>query len=132
MAYEPNQLLTHDESINPQKRAYSFQTNPKTLAPGSGVVEPLTPLAFNTSTNKWVVWSHNGSNGTGTILGFLWPDPVTLHSTLDVIGQVMLQGRVHFEDIVLPYGQSESNLKAALRSGPQARGLEIQGLDQVR
>lgn len=132
MAYEPNQLLKHDGDINPQKRTISTQTEPRTLAPGSGVVEPLTPLAFNTSTNKWVVWTHNGSNGTGTIAGFLWSDPVTLHSTLDVLGQVMLRGQVQFQDIVIPYGQIEANLKAALRSGPRTLGLEIKGLDQVR
>lgn len=131
MAYEPRNLATSNGDYLFPLRATSEHTSPKTFASGTGVLEALTPLAFNTSTNRWVVWEHNGSNGTGTISGFVWPDPVTLHSVNDVLGQVLLKGRVNYNDIVLPYGQLEANLKTALRSGPLARGIIIEGLDQV-
>lgn len=132
MAYAENNLLSQDSAFPQQLRAFSTQTQPKTFGSGSGTLERLTPVAYNTSTNKWTVWTDGGANGTGDIRGFIWPDAVDLDADDDVLAQVMLAGRVHYEDIVLPYGEAEADLKAALRSGPRELGLIIEGLDQVR
>lgn len=69
--------------------------------------------------------------GTSVIAGFLWPDEVVL-ATGEVLGQVMLAGEIHYDDIPLPSGETEADLKAALRSGPRALGIYIQGLTEVR
>lgn len=132
MAYASRKLLNQDGPFPQQLRAQATTIQPKTFGTGTGTLERLTPVAFNTSTNKWAVWTHGGGNGTGTISGFVWPDAVTLDATGDVIGQVMLAGRVHYDDIALPYGEIADNLKAALRSGPRALGIFVEGLDQVR
>jgi len=81
-----------------------------------------------------VATSTAGVDGQGVdaVKGFVWPDPIVLDASNDVIGVVMLEGEVHYDDIVLPTGESATTLKAALRSGPRALGLNIVGLAQVR
>lgn len=132
MTYAANQLWETGDNRPVNLRAFAEVVQPKTLATGSGTIYRLTPMAYNTSTNKWVVWTNGGSNGTGTVSGFLWPDEVTLDGSDDVLANIMLRGRVHFDDIVVPSGETEANLKTALRSGPRALGLTIEGLSQVR
>lgn len=69
---------------------------------------------------------------TNKVKGFIWPDAVVLDSDEEVIGNVLLEGKVHYDDITLPAGETAANLKGALRNGPRTEGLIIQGLDQVR
>jgi len=76
------------------------------------------------------------STGRSEIRGFVWPDEIVLDDSgdgnEDVLGQVLTEGLVHYDDIVLVAGEDEDVLKEALRSGPRALGLVIQGLDKVR
>ena len=103
---------------------------PKTFAAGSGTLAPLTPIAYNTSTNKWVVWTSGGANGTGTIRGFVGLDAVVLDAANEVLGNVILGGIIHYEDIVLPSGESAGNLKTALTGTVRQLGFTIQGLEK--
>lgn len=235
MAYDANQLWSTGSNRPKGLRAWATSIMPKTFAGGTGTLKKLTPVAFNTSTNFWQVWTASKnqktlldaagtvSGGTLTITvegettatiaydaapaavksalealggvevgdvavsgttidaddvviefkgnfaaravdisvddssitgggtvtttqnqaavgdterdqirGFVWPDEVVLVSGKEVLGQVMLAGKVHYDDIVLPDGEVEADLKTALRDGPRDRGLHIQGLDQVR
>jgi hypothetical protein len=91
-----------------------------------------TPMAYNTATNKWVVWTSGGANGTGTISGFIYPDEIETDAADDVMCPLMQQGTIDYADVVLPAGETDANLKTALRSGPRALGLIITGLSQVR
>ncbi len=132
MAYDPNQLFGTYSGLPALKRVIAKTIQPKTFAAGTGTLAKLTPVVYNTSTNQWTVWANGGANGTGTIKGFVWPDPITLVSDKEVIGNVLIEGKIHFDDIALPTGQTAANLKTACRSGPRDLGLFIQGLDQVR
>lgn len=132
MAYDGNEQFAATDPISRGLRVEPKTIQPKTFATGSGTLAALTPVAYNTSTNKWVVWTNGGSNGTGTVSGFIFPDAVTLNASKEVIGQVLIQGKIHYSDIVLPENEVEANLKTALRSGPRGLGLIIQGLDLVR
>lgn len=93
----------------------------------------LTPLAFNTSTKKWVAWTTGGANGTGVIGGFAWPDAVVLDATGEVQGQILVNGVVHLDDIAVPSGETLANLKTAIKS-PTTRSvrLDIQGLADIQ
>ena len=71
-------------------------------------------------------------NGAQDIKGFVWPSDVVLVSGSTVLGNVMMNGRVHYDDIVLPSGQTLPDLQAALRSGMRALGFDIEGLSNVR
>lgn len=132
MAYTPKQLRVDNGPFPKQLRAIAYTVQPKTFATGSVTLPALTPVAYNTSSGKWVVWTNSGSNGTGTISGFVWPDAVVLSSSGDVLGNVMLEGKINFNDIALPSGQNLSDLKTACQSGPRALGLIIEGLPNVR
>ncbi len=75
-------------------------------------------------------------DGVDVISGFIWPDSIVLDDSgvgnEDVMGQVVLAGRIHYDDIVLPAGESQNTLDAALQDGPRDKGLFIYGLEGVR
>lgn len=241
MALSANELFASN-SVDPTLRVDATTIMPKKFAAGSGTIAVLSPVAFNTSTNDWVLWSAatlesstitanatpntggtftlsvNGettaaiafdataadiqaallllsnvepgdvsaaattgvdlgdasavvtltwqgnfagtapvvslndgsltggsgdhalaeatagvaSNGADVIRGFLHPDALTLAAAEEVLGQVMLEGTIHYEDIPLPAGETVADLKAALRSGLRERGIHVQGLTEVR
>lgn len=149
MAYTANELFrktTRGPAIRIMPQEGSGAVKPKTFAP-NGAASTLelpvgTPVAYNTSTNKWVPWvnaAQPGTNGTSTVQGFVYPDPVTIEATGgdDVLGQVMLRGSVHYDDVVevltgLGYTTFTTNLTAALVVGPRSLGLTIEGLANVR
>lgn len=72
------------------------------------------------------------ANGTNVIRGFVWPDAITLDSDEEVLGQVLVAGTVHYDDIALPSGETIPSLQTACRSGLRERGIHVQGLSQVR
>ncbi len=101
-------------------------------------IPSLSPVAYNTSTGKWGVWANAGTNGMNKIQGFasLKADISILASGGgDVIAEVITRGEVHYNDIVLPGGETAANLKAALRAtgadNLRQKGLDITGLDQI-
>lgn len=71
-------------------------------------------------------------SGTDVIRGFVYPSDIPLHATNDTAGVIMLKGEIHYEAIVLPAGEVEASLKAALQSGCRERGLNIENLANVR
>lgn len=74
-----------------------------------------------------------GVAAAGQVSGVVWPDPIVLAAGGEVLGQVMTEGEVHYDDLVLPAGQTADNLKANLRNVETRRlGLVIEGLEDVR
>jgi hypothetical protein len=132
MALVPEQLYTALETQEAKPGVCGERIQPKTFAAGTGTLAVLTPVAFNTSTNLWAVWDAGGSNGLNVIRGFVWADDITLSATGEVIGNVLMEGTINYSDIVLPTGELEADLKAALRSGPRDLGILIQNLSEVR
>lgn len=138
MAYnEPDQFASA-AGVGSGLRVWPRTIQPKTFASGSALLAKLTPVAFNSSTEFWVVWTNGGANDTGTIRGFVWPDDVQLDAGGEVLGQVLIEGKVHYDDIVLPAGEMQANLDTALIT-PGAdglslrdRGIILQGIDKVR
>lgn len=106
----------------------------KTVGPitGAPTLEVGYPLGFDENLNVWLPWSSAGSGGLDTIRGFIYPEDLETHATEDVLCNVMEQGRIHYDDIILPDGESEADLKAALQPNALARGLIVRGLEKVR
>ena len=130
MALNANEQFA-STSVDAKLRVEALTIQPKKFAAGSGTLAQLTPVAFNTSTNQWVVWATGGANGTGTISGFVWADEITLNASDEVLGNVLLQGKVHYDDIVVT-GGTEGQLQTALRvAGLREKGIIIQGLTQT-
>ena len=130
MAYNPNDLRVAGTAHPQPLRASAEAIRPGTFAAGSGTLAPLTAVAFNSSTNKWGVWATGGSNDTATIRGFVWPDPVVLDSDEEVLGQIMVKGRLHIDDVPAVGGTADQ-IKTALRATALARGFIIDGLTQA-
>lgn len=133
MAQNANQLVGSVTSIPATLRMWPTTITPKSVAAISGgpLLARALPMAFNTSTGLWVVWTNGGANGTGTVAGFL-AEPHQSHATDETLAPMMLRGKIHVDDIPVPSGETANNLKTALRSGPRGLGLDIMGLDAVR
>jgi len=120
------------------KRAKARNIRPVTFAADASatLLNPLTPVAYNTATDFWEPWVSGAANGVGTIRAFIWPEKVQLKAANEVLGTVLLEGEVHVDDIDLSYGvQTVVDLKTAIQTGsPSLRELdiEVQGLAKVR
>lgn len=142
MAITPRDLGSGPSVENPLQRVFPKDLQAKTFAANGAAatldLPPLTPVAYNTSTNLWVPWVNGGANGAGTILGFVWPHTITLYATGggETIGSVMLAGELHYEDIDLSAGGgTSSQLIAQLQvNNPSLRSinLDIRGLNKIR
>lgn len=135
MAYDENQLYASQDGPGAVLRAAAKIV--RTISLASDATTPtlsrLTPLAFNTSTNLWVVWDQDGDNGTNVIGAFLWPDEATLHATGEVLAPAMFAGEIYFDDIpIVSDNYSEAQLRTALRTGARPKGFNIQGITQFR
>lgn len=134
MAYGSNELAAQGSDIGPNLRVDAKTILPKTLAAeaGAALLPVLTPMAFNTSTNQWVVWTNAGVNGTGTISGFLWPDEAQLDASDEVLAQMLMEGKVHHDDVPVPSGETQGNLTTALKDVTlREKGIYIVGIDAV-
>ena len=79
--------------------------------------------------NTHVLAEAQAGSSAGVIKGFLWPDEVTLDSDEEVMGQVMLAGKIHFDDIEIPSGSTAAGLRTAIRNGVRALGFTIEGMN---
>lgn len=134
MSLNENELYA-SASKDPFPRIKSDHQYPKKFGAVASAPElaVCTPVAFDSDNDQWVVWSNGGTvTGADTIRGFVYPIPVQLHASDEILGVVMVAGEVHYDDIVLPSGESVADLKAALRSNLAARGLYVRGLTEVR
>ena len=133
MAYAANEFFREDD-LPTKTRTIVDLTQPKTFASvgAAPLYKRMMPVAFDTVANKWKIWASGGANGTGTIKGFIYQPELQIDAANDVLGIVLIRGTVHYDDIVLPAGETAPNLKTALRSGLRELGIDIQGLDQVR
>lgn len=131
MALNPNELVSSASGPS-EGRTVAHRVRPKEFASGSGTLAKNAPVAFNTSTLKWVPWVSGGANGAGTIKGFVWPDAIVLDADEEVLGHVMLEGLIHSDDVKAATSESDSNVEAMLRADCRALGIHVEGLTQVR
>jgi hypothetical protein len=96
------------------------------------ILAQLTPLAYDTSLAGYVPWEDGGSNGRGDVRGFVSEkDGQQTHATNETLGNVMIRGKVHYDDI--PAAYKGAALQAALRNpSTRSNGLLIEGLTDVR
>lgn len=120
----------------PFKRIHATRNKVCTFAaPGADKTLPAgTVVAYNSSTNFWTEWATGGTNDTGTPRGIVWPDPIDLKASGEVLGVVMTEGEAHVDDLVSD-GGTTAQLKTALATGsPSLRslGIYIKGLNTIR
>jgi len=133
MALETNELFDSD-TVDPTPRMAPRHARVKTLAPVSSapLIPRAYPLAYNTSTQKLVPWTDGGANGTGVVNCFTLEEKQS-SATDDVQVVVMTEGMIHYDDIVLPSGEMQADLKAALQAfATRSNLLVIDGLEAAQ
>lgn len=104
-----------------------------TFSGSLGEQEMSVTADFSGLTGNVHVLTESTTGVSNRIDGLIWPDAVTLDASDDVLGQVMMAGRVHVDDIVTPAGETTGSLKAALRNTvARNEGLILEGLDSWR
>jgi hypothetical protein len=126
MSLAPNELFDENDQVQSIRvQPYPNGLHNRTFANVGAAPEYAigTPVYCDAATGFRKVWT-NGE----TIVGFVFPAAVQTHATGEVQGVVLERGRIHYADIVLPAGESQPNLDAALKAGPREMGLDIEGL----
>lgn len=111
-----------DEQSGPRTPLAAQVTHQKLgrLAPGSGTVLAGTPVA-RVASGRYETWQY-GQEIHAFVLA-----PVALDSVKDTFADLMLRGEIRYLDVVLPVGQLQADLDAALRR-LREMGLVINGL----
>lgn len=115
MALDPNELFSTVSRGDTQPRCEIEAVQPKDFAAGAGddLTDPLpamTPVAKNTSTGKWAPWDANGGDGLDVCRGLL-AEELQLKTGVEVIGNVVMRGKVHYQ---------------AILDAIEARGVEVE------
>lgn len=135
MAYADRELFVQDDAVPAKPRIYPREGGVVvgTLAAvgAAPTYLKMTPMAFNTATNLWVVWTSGGGNNTGVVGAILYEE-ITVDAADTVHAQLMTDGEFHIDDIAVPSGETLANLKTALKN-PATRNqlLRVQGLPAV-
>lgn len=129
MAQNINEQVSSAAGPAAMLRYLAKTIQPKNFTANIGTLAPLTPVAFNTSTGFWTKFADSGANGTGTIGGFVGPDGLVSHATENVLGNVILAGDIHLDDIPIISGYTLAQLKTAIiASLLRSKGFRIQGM----
>lgn len=115
-------------------RYFAEDVQPVTFATNAGapVLAPLTAVAFNRSSNQWVIFDADGSNNTDEVRGFVMPqkDPIQLSASDETTVNVIMKGKVHYDDIPLVSGSyNQAELLADIQTGAlRDAGITVEGL----
>lgn len=96
----------------------------------------LTPLHYDTTgTPGWRVWTNgktvDGFAGGETGLSLHETGHVQTTAAGEVMGIVIMGGKIPADQVVLPAGESRTNLNGALDGGMRAKGFFITNLEGV-
>ncbi len=79
-----------------------------------------------------VVTAGTATYGLNIIRGFIWPDTVDLSATLQVHGEVMVEGRLDYSYIAANESAGDINaLETELKRTPLGRGIIVEGLANI-
>lgn len=131
MALDPNELFSSNSPTAPS-RIVAHRVAPKVFAAGSGTLNPGAPVSFNTSTGLWAPWTQAGTNGENILKGIVFPDAITLDAADEVIGQVMIEGIIHADDVKAATSELDADVEAELQAEARLLGIHVQGLTGVR
>ena len=134
MALTDNELFSSADGTA-RTRTVAQRIAPKEFSAGSGTLAVNALVSFDTSANKWVPWDADGANGHAVAKGIVFPDPIVLVAADEVIGQVLIEGIVHIDDLYdsNPDGNAtDADVATEVRSNFRDLGIHVQGLTQVR
>jgi len=134
MALNANDLLSEAAGLGSSLRFFPTSVQPKTFDPGSGSIPKGTMVAILTATGFIVPFVSGAADGSEVMVGFAWPDDVVLDAADEVLGNVMMEGRLHVLDIIstttVPAGsETLAELKAELVLNARALNFIVEGFD---
>lgn len=134
MALNANDLLSEAAGLGSSLRFFPTSVQPKTFDPGSGSIPKGTMVAILTATGFIVPFVSGAVDGSEVMVGFAWPDDVVLNAADEVLGNVMMEGRLHVLDIIstttVPAGtETLAELKAELVLNARALNFIVEGFD---
>jgi len=134
MALNANDLLSEAAGLGSSLRFFPTSVQPKTFDPGSGSIPKGTMVAILTATGFIVPFVSGAVDGSEVMVGFAWPDDVVLNAADEVLGNVMMEGRLHVLDIIstttVPVGtETLAELKAELVLNARALNFVVEGFD---
>jgi hypothetical protein len=98
----------------------------------TGTVSGLTKGGGAVTAEAATVTAGTSSYGLHTIVGFVWPDEITLNATLQVQGEVMVKGRISYTYIVLNVDSGDvTALQAELKNNALARDFIVEDLANI-
>jgi hypothetical protein len=133
MALGPNELLS-SASKAATKRFFPTSVQPKKFDPGAGTIPAGSMLAILTATGFLTLFEAGAVDGTEVMVGFAWPDDIVLDAADEVLGNVMMEGRVHVDDIIstttVPAGlETLAQIKTELSVSARALNFVVEGYD---
>lgn len=141
MAYDPNELLVSVTETPMPKCAPAEGPGavvPASMAGGTALLPVGTPLAYNTSTNLWVVADLDGtaSNDEDEIRSFVYPNEHQLVTGAETICQTLRKGMIDYDDF-LAIAIANTTATDATNFDPQmdkmaARGIHVNGWNGIR
>jgi hypothetical protein len=98
----------------------------------TGTVTGLTKAGGAVTAEAATVTAGTSSYGLHTVVGFVWPDEITLDATLQVQGEVMVSGRISYTYIVVNVASGDVDaLKAELKNNALARDIVVEDLANI-
>ena len=93
---------------------------------------PLTPVVKDGTSGKWRVWKDADTVVEGFLMG---PEGLSdhyharaqMHVGLDSNQRVILKGKIHFPDVLVPPGMTSGLLEAACANTTRERGIIVTG-----
>jgi hypothetical protein len=118
MALVPKELLENGtDAFVGQLRFIPREVLNRTFTAGTGTIERGEPVAHDgTNFIPFAYVDGNQTEGTAeVIVGFAWPEAITLAAGGEVVGGVMMAGEVDYKDVQLPAsGATQGQMEAAL------------------
>lgn len=104
-------------------KVVKFKTGSLTLPVG-------TALAFNEDSELWEPWNPTaaataGDGFLGVIRAFVYPEPIVLNASGEVLGVVMFGGRIGYADIVKDVTYNPGYTAAILKAAIQGKWASV-------
>ncbi len=134
MALIPKDLGGNERAFASSPRLQVFRNKSVKFAADAGDVLylPGFPVAESTTPGTYEPWNQVGEALGRKLVGFVPAPGVQSISTGEVLGVLATEGQVHRDDVILPAGELQADLDAALRdSDLKSRGWHVQGLEDV-
>lgn len=139
MAIEHEQLYKSGPTLEAMKRVYVEGSHPAVVEFGSAAtILAGTVMGYITANDTWTPWTDGAVDGSQVVKGILWPEDAVMNGTDDKVANILVKGRVHFNDLVahtFVQGVDTAEyaaLKVNLETESRPAGIYVEGAENWR